>query len=78
MKRTERGWVIYTKLKDTYGNECRVQESSSAEARRVWIFSMPSDEWKKRYGEGSNTSAHLSPAQARRVAEALLRFAAGK
>ena len=68
MKKTSRGFNIYTEFRDTYKSEVRVQESSSACAPRVWIFceSAPGNK---------DMSPHLSPAQARRVAKALLKFA---
>lgn len=38
MKRTSRGFGIYTKFNDTRGAEVRVQASSEAGVRRCWIF----------------------------------------
>jgi hypothetical protein len=35
---TERGFAVYDEFTDTYGSKVRVQESSSAEGPRVWIF----------------------------------------
>jgi hypothetical protein len=37
-KTTERGFGVYAEFTDSYGSEVRVQESSSAEGPRVWIF----------------------------------------
>ena len=35
---TSRGFAVYDEFTDTYGSEIRVQQSSSAESPRVWIF----------------------------------------
>lgn len=35
---TPRGFVAYDEFTDTYGSKIRVQQSSSAEGPRVWIF----------------------------------------
>ena len=72
MKRTNRGFAIYTEVTDTYRNRCRVQASSAAGGRRVWIICKAGPTWG-----GSAPHPHLSPAQARRIAKALLRFAKG-
>ena len=91
MKRTDRGFAIYAKLTDTYGADVRVQKSSAAGVRRCWIFAKGgstlgsrqktlSEESPMQPGENivnDSVSAHLSPAQARRVAKALLQFADG-
>ena len=71
MKRTARGFLVYTEFTDDSGNRVRVQESSSATARRCWIFA------QDREGRDA-VSPHLSSAQARRIAKALLRFAEPK
>ena len=73
MKRTSRGFRIYTTLVDTYGNTVRIQESSAAFKRRCWIFTSGEPSRDK----GNPPAPHLSPAQARRIAAALLRFADG-
>lgn len=65
-KRTERGFAIYAEFADSYGSEIRVQESSSAEGPHVWIFC--------RNVSAPNMDPHLTPAQARRVRDALDRF----
>lgn len=80
MKRTPRGFKIYSEFKDTYGNQIRVQESSSACAGRIWIFTSFSDGKEVHYHCTGHVSAspHLSKAQARRLAKTLLRFADGK
>ena len=73
MKRTPRGFVVFTQFIDSYHNEVRVQESSNAEGRFVWVFCSPSK--GSTFGESDSPSPHLTPAQARRVAKALLKFA---
>lgn len=69
MKRTNRGFAIYTEFKDLYGKNCRVQESSLATKRAVWI----QNEVVTHMGE-SLGNAHLSVAMARRVIKALQAF----
>ena len=65
---TPRGFVIYDEFTDTYGNSVHVQESSSAEGARVWIFcndgGFPDEA----------VPAHLDVAQAKRVRDALDAF----
>jgi len=78
MKRTSRGLAIYAEFVDTYGHTVRVQKSSSAGVRRCWLFC--EDDGKDcifHLGNWQALSPHLSPAQARRMAKALLRFADG-
>lgn len=93
MKRTSRGFAIFTEFTDTKGAEVRVQASSYATGRRVWIFVNGGLTLSKRQRELADEAkarqyqmpgdeivndaspAHLTPAQARRVARALLRFA---
>ncbi len=41
MKRTPRGFAVFTEFTDIYRNEVRVQQSSSAEGNYVWIFCNP-------------------------------------
>ena len=78
MRRTQRGFAIYGQLTDDNGTIIRVQQSSIAGKRRVWIFAdldgngtMP----PHHNGKCQSCAAHLSPVQARRIANALLRFA---
>ena len=76
MKRTSRGFGIYTEFVDTYGQEVRVQQSSSAESDRVWIFcNKEGKSGFEKLGEIHSYSPHLSRKQAVRLAQALLRFA---
>lgn len=71
MKYTQRGFGIYTQFRDTYDHQVRVVRSSAAFKRRVWIFCTdPNDSTQ-------DHSAHLSPIQARKVGNALLKFADG-
>jgi hypothetical protein len=65
---TERGFTIYDQFTDTYRNDVRVQESSSAEGPRVWIFCN-----KGGYSD-LTASPHLDLAQAERVRDALDAF----
>lgn len=92
MKRTSRGFDLYTEFTDTYGATVSVRESSAAGVRRCWVDARGgstlgarqlalSKEDPRQPGENivnDNTSGHLSPAQARRLAKALLRFARGR
>lgn len=91
MKKTSRGFAVYTSFKDTYGAEVSVIESSAAGVRRCWVDArggftlgerqrLLSEEPKTQPGPNivnDNTSGHLTPAMARRLAKALLRFANG-
>lgn len=95
MRRTDRGFGVFTEFHDAGGSTVRVIESSETGVRRVYVFAsggrglsarqrtlnqecrdrkymMPGDEIIN-----DDTAACLSPAQARRLAKALLRFADG-
>jgi len=72
MKRTERGFAVYTQFKDFYGGDVRVQESSLASRRCCWIF----PEVKMHLGE-PQSGAHLTVAMAKRVIKALQAFVDG-
>ncbi len=79
MKRTNRGFAVYAKFKDSYGNAIRVQESSSAERRAVWVFCHPIDKAtgeEKRNSDGAlvDWSPHLTKTQAKRLVRALQKF----
>lgn len=52
VRQTERGFNVYDEFTDTYGVVARVQESSSAEEPRVWIFTAPD--------KGSASALHLN------------------
>ena len=80
MKKTGRGFTIYSEIKDAFGQTITVQESSNAEKHCVWIFA------KNRFGDEvvdcvgakynfSAVSPHLTKSQARKLAKALLKFA---
>ena len=73
MRRTNRGFAIYTQFKDLYGKDVRVQASSLATRRAVWIF----PETSMHMGE-PQAGAHLTVAQAKRVIKALQAFVDGK
>ena len=78
MQRTNRGFAIYAHVTDNKGQQIRVQKSSDAEHRSVWIFcSKGGIDGVFHMGRWQSFSPHLSPAKARRVAQALLRFADG-
>lgn len=61
MKKTARGFGVYTEFTDTYKNKIEVTQSSAACYDRVWVHIMGAgDPWLK--GEAS---AHLSKQQAK-------------
>ncbi len=75
MKRTNRGFSIYTEFKDANGHDVRVQKSSWAEKDAVWIFCHKNDEdCILHLGKRQAYSPHLTKAQARRVIKALQKF----
>ena len=65
---TGRGFAVYDEFTDTYGSTVIVQESSSPEGARVWIFC--------RHGGFPQKASepHLNVEQARRVRDALDAF----
>jgi len=73
MKRTQRGFRIYTEFKDEYGANIRVQESSLATKRCVWIQNEVVDCSGTPLG-----NAHLTVPMAKRVIKALQRFVDGR
>lgn len=77
MKKTNRGFGIYSEFTDSYGQGITVQESSSATKHCVWIFTKGRDgkDYSMHMGEVHVPSPHLTKAQARRLAKALLKFA---
>lgn len=79
MKKTIRGFRIYSQIKDTYENKITVQESSAACGARCWIFVHNRDDqdgvWDEATGKWISAAAHLSPRQAKLIAKALLKFA---
>lgn len=71
LKRTERGFIIYSEIRDSYKNEVRVVQSSKVGGPYVWIFCHhPKDPDKA-------TSPHLSIGQAKRIRDALTKFIDG-
>ena len=79
MKRTPRGFAIYGDCKDSRGRSVRVQMSSAAGGPFAWIFCNEKDgsDAVMHMGKPMAHSPHLTRAQARRVAKALMRFADG-
>ena len=77
MKKTNRGFKIYGEYKDSRKNKIRIQESSSAEGSYCWIFVEDSSGQDAiiHLGKPQSISPHLSKKQAKRIANALLRFA---
>ena len=61
---TGRGFTIYDRFTDTYSSVIQVQESSSAEEPRCWIFADAAE-------PGCAASPHLDVEQAKRVRDAL-------
>ena len=71
VRRTQRGFAIYTEFKNRYGFKdeiISVQESSSAMRRKVWIFSR---------AEGKTEAIHLDVSGAKMVIKALQKFVDG-
>ena len=69
MRKTERGYSIYTEFKDRYGRNVRVQKSSLATEDCVWIF----PEIHEHMGTHL-AGAHLTKRMAKRVIKALQTF----
>ncbi len=78
MKKTNRGFKIYSEMKDSYGNSIRVQQSSAACIDACWIFTNGKDGSECAFDSATQrhiaVSPHLTKAQARRLAKALLKF----
>jgi hypothetical protein len=75
MKRTDRGFAVYAEFKDYYGQGVRVQASSLADKRCVWIFP---EHHKHRVTGEHICGAHLTEAMAKKVIRALQAFVDGK
>lgn len=80
MRKTNRGFKIYGEYKDSKGSMVKIQESSAMGGPYVWIFckDYKGNDVNDCVGATDNrisVSPHLSRAQARRVAKALLEFA---
>ena len=75
MKKTNRGFPIYTEFKDSYQQEVRVQQSSSMERAHAWIFcKKDGQDGVFHLGRWQSYSPHLTVAQAKRVRMALKKF----
>jgi hypothetical protein len=73
MKRTPRGFALYTEFKDIDGENVKVQRSSSIGKRLVYIFPAA------RIHLGTAIAgAHLTVGMAKRVIKALQQFVDGK
>jgi hypothetical protein len=79
-KRTPRGFAVYGEYKDRDGRTVRIQESSRLDGPLCWIFCNDKDGRSAvmHLGQPTSIAPHLTRAQARRVAKALLKFADGK
>jgi hypothetical protein len=64
-RETPRGFAVYDEFADRYGNEVRVQKSSSATDDCVWVFAHPAGD------SSANASPHLNVEMARRMRDAL-------
>ena len=73
MKRTNRGFAIYTEFKDANGDNVKIQRSSQIGRPLVWIF----PEARMHLGKPL-AGAHLTRFMARRVIRALQEFVDGK
>lgn len=73
MKRTDRGFNIYAEFKDINGCNVRIQESSIATRKAVWIQNEIQLCGPDKEPIGN---AHLSKTMAKRVIKALERFVA--
>jgi hypothetical protein len=73
LKRTPRGFAVYTEFKDEYGKNIRVQMSSIATKRCVWIQNEVTEHMGEHFG-----NAHLTVPMAKRVIRALQAFVDGK
>lgn len=68
----DRGFIMYDTFLDDYGADVRVQESSSAEDPKVWIFVRGGSTASK--DKANDGQAHLDVEQAERVRDALDTF----
>lgn len=76
VKRNSRGFREYLTMKDFYGAEVRVTESSIATRSCVWIFIKGGGVVAS--GGYNDGAAHLTKAQARRIIKALTKFIEGQ
>lgn len=68
MKKTERGFIEYGEFTDVYGANVRVQESSIATKKCVWIF-VDSERDKQ-----NNGAIHLDEKSAKTLIKHLTKF----
>lgn len=73
MRKTSRGFRIYSEFTDLYGTRIKVQESSLATKKAVWIFRSNPNDGQPVAGSDkpSCMDPHLSVAQAKRLIRAL-------
>lgn len=82
MRKTNRGFRVFSEFRDSYGSTIRVQESSSAEEVAVWIFCKNAQCGRADPlgavlgGAEPDFTPHLNVAQAKRLRSALDRFIA--
>lgn len=79
---TERGLMVYGQVRDDRGDVVRVQDSSAAAKAYCYVFVHDDEGRSARLcpeapGGATAVAAHLTRAQARRLARLLLRFADG-
>lgn len=67
-----RGLAIYTKFKDTRGCTVTVKQSSAYGLRNCWLFCTNTAGSYRDRDTNADVSPHLTVAQARRLAKALL------
>lgn len=65
---SERGFISYDELTDSYGAQIRIAESSAASGPHCWLWTEGGSV------KGNNGSAHLSLEQAIQVRDALTAF----
>lgn len=77
-RRTNRGFRIYSEFKDSYGSTVTVQESSAAMRSCCWVFvkNHKGEDALIHLGQLQGVSPHLTKPQAKRLANALLKFVA--
>lgn len=72
MKKTNRGFKIYSEFTDTYKSKVRVQQSSSI-LKRCWIF-VENDGKSKGSNLETDGAIHLNIRQAKSIINALHKF----
>lgn len=72
MRKTNRGFKIYSEFTDTYQSKVRVQESSSV-LKRCWIF-VENDGKHPRSNLVTDGAIHLNTRQAKWIINALEKF----